>query len=157
RFNPYIGGLKAAWLAEDDRAMAVAEREYRQLIQTFPDSFAPPNQLGDVLTRQQRWDDAFKLFDDRLKTRPNEGIALFGLGKAASLSGRRMEEGISTLTRYLTLPVPPGAPTHAAAHYRIGVIEQRRGNTDAARREYQAALNLNPRYEDAKRALASLP
>ncbi|MSQ47540.1 MAG: tetratricopeptide repeat protein [Deltaproteobacteria bacterium] len=44
-------------------------------------------------------------------------------------------------------------PTHAAAHYRLGVVSDRLGSTENALKLYQAALRLQPDMAEAKHAL----
>ena len=46
-----------------------------------------------------------------------------------------------------------GEPSLAWAHYRLGLIYSHREDHAAARREYQAALELDPKHEQAKQAL----
>ena len=46
----------------------------------------------------------------------------------------------------------PGA-TEAHAHWRLGMILEKRGDVAGARAEYEAALRLEPKLTDAKRAL----
>jgi tetratricopeptide (TPR) repeat protein len=44
-------------------------------------------------------------------------------------------------------------PTHAAAHYRLGVVSDRLGSTESALKLYQEALRLQPDMAEAKQAL----
>jgi tetratricopeptide (TPR) repeat protein len=44
-------------------------------------------------------------------------------------------------------------PTNAAAHYRLGLVNERLGATDAALKSYQEALRLNPNMSEARTAL----
>ena len=47
-------------------------------------------------------------------------------------------------------------PANAAeAHYRIGVLSNRLGNTEGAVQEFQAALQLNPNHAEARAAVAA--
>ena len=44
-------------------------------------------------------------------------------------------------------------PTNAAAHYRLGLVSERLGATDAALKSYQESLRLNPNMKEARTAL----
>ena len=46
------------------------------------------------------------------------------------------------------------APKHA--HYRLGQVLAQAGRKDEARAAYQTALKLDPKFKDAKDALAAL-
>jgi predicted TPR repeat methyltransferase len=66
-----------------------------------------------------------------------------------------LERGEQALKAYMASPIPTG-PSIAHAHYRLGLIEEKKGAKDLARREYQAALRLDPGQQDASKALAAL-
>ena len=53
---------------------------------------------------------------------------------------------------------PKDAPmgNYYAAHYWLGMIYQGQGKKDLARGEYQSALAVNPKGDDAKKALDAL-
>ena len=53
---------------------------------------------------------------------------------------------------------PAGGPQVApeAIHFRLGDIEAKRGDKAAARASCEEALRINPKFEQAKKALAGL-
>jgi hypothetical protein len=57
----------------------------------------------------------------------------------------------TALKAYLAAPVE-GGPAPANAHYRLGMIAEKRGAKGEARTEYQAALRLNPESHVLKRS-----
>ena len=71
------------------------------------------------------------------------------------MSGQNLERGDAALRAYIAAP-PENGPSVANAHYRLGIIAEKRGDKEFARREYQAALDLNPYYKEAKKALAAI-
>ena len=48
------------------------------------------------------------------------------------------------------------SPTYIIAYYYRGLIEEKMGNVEAAKKDYQQAVNLNPIFERAKDALDRL-
>jgi len=48
---------------------------------------------------------------------------------------------------------PEGAPGHVAAHWRSGVIWEKKGDKTAARAAYETALKLDPKFTQAAASL----
>ena len=61
-----------------------------------------------------------------------------------------------TLRRCLELKPPANLPGPNGAHYRIGMILEKKGDANGARTEYEAALKLDPSMKQASEALAKL-
>ena len=53
-------------------------------------------------------------------------------------------------------PPAPKAPSHGAAHWRLGQIREQRKDVAGARREYETALRLDPSLRAAREALRKL-
>ena len=154
--DPYRGALAAGTIAESERNTAGAQAEYRRLMQSYPDSAEPVVRMVTLYQRHRRWNDALALVDSFLTRRPSDPEPLYHLGEIAALSGQRLDSGAEALKRYLSTPVNEDLPSYADAHYRLGMIQERKGNAEAARMEYEAAVALDPELEDARRALDRL-
>lgn len=106
----------------------------------------------------KKFDLAFAEFDEVLKTTPDDYNALYQVGKLAALSGQSLDRGLAALRHTLELPIPavPNTPSHAAAHWRIGNILEKKNDPAAARAEYEAALKLDPKLTPAADSLKKL-
>jgi len=155
RFSPYRGALLLGRVEEKAGKAAAAEAEYRGLITSFPDSSGAREALTALYQSQSRWDDAFRVIDDRLRSNPNDYGMLYQLGRAASLSGQRLEAGEEALRRYLARENARKA-FDGGVHFRLGAILERRVDPQGARREYELAVALDPRNGAAKRSLERL-
>jgi tetratricopeptide (TPR) repeat protein len=147
-----------AWgtIALNQKDPAAAEKGLKEAIQRSPAEPRLRLTLGAVYQSQQKWDAAFDTFETMAKADPPNWDALYQIGKTAALSGQRLDRAEECLKRYLGhLPGPESAPL-ANAQFRLGQVHQKKGNKAAARAAYQEALRLDPRLEDAKKALASL-
>jgi len=109
-----------------------------------------------LFLREKKYDEAFALFEDILKANADDYGALYGIGRIAAESGQRLADGLAYLQKCLTLTTPVGLPPHAAAHWRIGNIHEKRGDKAAARAAYQAALALDPKFQPAIDSLKKL-
>ena len=87
---------------------------------------------------------------------PDRPAAQYQIGKIGALTGQELDVAQAALKRYLRHPAPPGSPSHAAAYWRLGQIEEHRGRLDQARAAYRAALERDPAYGAAREALSRL-
>ena len=154
--NTYRGSLAAANLCAATKDTACAERQLQAMATTYPDSANVYASLAAFYTNQKQFDKAFAVLEERLRVRPNEPITLYQVGRTASLSGENLDHGEQALKAYLAGPIPERGPEPAHAHYRLGTIYEKKGAKDLAREEYRTALQLNPRHQEARKALANL-
>ncbi|MEO8577612.1 MAG: tetratricopeptide repeat protein [Gemmatimonadales bacterium] len=155
RRNQYRGAFAIASVCNSVKDHACVEREMQFVATTWPDSAAVHSQLAAFYTTAKQYDRAFAVLDKRLQSKPSESVTLYALGRTASISGQNLDRGEQALRAYLAAPVAGGAAP-ANAHYRLGLILEKKGDKSAARSEYQTALQLNPGYREAKKALAAL-
>lgn len=109
-----------------------------------------------IYGREKKHDEAFGLFEAVLRENPGDYPALYSVGRLAAVSGERLDRGLECLQRCLTLTPPAHQPTHAATHWRIGLILEKQGDKAGARAAYGAALNLEPKSKEAGAALKKL-
>jgi tetratricopeptide (TPR) repeat protein len=74
----------------------------------------------------------------------------------AALSGERIDRGMEAFNTCLKLSPPPGSPGHDAAHWRLGNLWEKKGDKKAARAAYEAALTINPNFQQAVDSLKKL-
>jgi len=134
-----------------------AEHEYETAIQETPADMRPRLALGFYYQSQGRWDEAFDTFEGMLKVDPERWDAIYQIGKTGALSGRRLDRAEECLKRYVGHTPSGDEPVLGGAHFRLGMVYLKKGDLEAARREYQEAVKLSPDLEDARKALASLP
>ena len=150
----YRGGMANARLAEHEKQGPEAERVYRSLMTEYPNRTAAADALVTLLQNAKRFDEAFKIVDDRLARAADETASLYNLGRLSAVSGQHLERGDAALRRYLALTTDRARQSNA--HYRLGMIQEKTGDAQAAAAEYQAAIDLYPRHEPAAAALKKL-
>ena len=111
-----------------------------------------------LYTADKKYDEAIAEFDAVLKTARDDYAALYQVGKLAAVSGQYLDRGLTSLRRCLEMPVPatPGTPSHAAAHWRIGNILEKKNDPAGARAAYEAALKLDPKFAGAADSLKKM-
>ncbi len=114
------------------------------------------NARSNLYVREKKYDEAFAIFDEMLIADANDYGALYGIGRIAAESGQRLDAGLANLRKCLSLTPPTGAPSHAAAHWRIGNILEKKGDKAAARTAYEAALQADANFKPAAESLKKL-
>ncbi len=150
-------GLQAwALVHADQKRLDLAVAEHEAAVRQTPGDPRIRRSLGFLYQEVKRWDDAFAALEAVLQATPNDPLALYQIGRAASLSGKRLERGEECLRRYLAHQPRGEDPSLAAARHRLGMVYERKGEKARARAEYQAALKLDPGYGPAKESLKKL-
>ena len=129
-----------------DEAAVLARLDPRRGHQAFATLYAT----------QGKYDLALTELDALLKAAPDDYAALYQVGRNAALAGQHLDRGLASLRRCLALPVPEGAPPHAAAQWRIGTILELQGDREGARAAYLAALKIDPAFAQASDSLRGL-
>ncbi len=111
---------------------------------------------GQLYIAEKKYDDAIAAFENLLLTHPDNYIALYSIGRIAAETGLRLDRGEQTLRRCLELTPGKGEPGPAAVQWRLGNIEEKRGEKEAARLDYETALKVDPDFKQAADSLAKL-
>lgn len=153
KISPFRGALARAWIAEDRKDYDQAAREYRGAITQAPDSLISYWGLAQLWQRGERFDSSFALIDELITRRPDAMPAYYYYGRAASLSGQHLPEAVRALERYIAYEPHEGDPPRSSAHYRLGLVYERMGDREKARREFETSLRLEPTRREVKDAL----
>jgi tetratricopeptide (TPR) repeat protein len=173
-----LGGSNAkaseqvAFIRRHDPALAsqldgdflAAEKKYDAALAAYQESSRlhprPMIQVRLSLLYQQKkdWTQAFAALDRALELDANFPFALYQVGRAAALSGLQLDRGEKCLRTYIAMPTREDLenPSLAAAHFRLGNILEKKGDTAGARNEYETALKIDPKQKLAREALAKL-
>jgi tetratricopeptide (TPR) repeat protein len=134
--------------------MSKAYEEAEQIRQRNP--LMGASVLGQLYIKEKKYDQAFAVFEELLKTSPDNYLSLYSIGRTAAQTGTRLERGEQALRRCLDLMPGKGEPGHAAVQWRLGNLAEKRGDRAAARAAYEAALKIDPAFPQAMESLAKL-
>lgn len=133
-----------------------AERAFKRALSLQPDTLANHISMGNYYSNKEKYDEAFGVFENALKKFPENRNLLFQIGRTSSASGKNPDTGIAALKKYIELTPDKNSVSLAGIYYHIGLIEQKRGNIQVARKNYETALKLNPDHKASKEALVAL-
>jgi len=133
-----------------DKAYAEAEEIIRR------DPVRGTQARVDLCLSQKNPAEAFVAVDALLAQNPGSQPAQYQLGRLAVLSGQQLDRGEAALKGYVEHTPAAGEPPVCAARWRLGMLYELKGDPTAARREYEAALVLNPGYPVVQDALKKL-
>jgi tetratricopeptide (TPR) repeat protein len=154
KFDPVAGRMILANIHFARKENAQAEEQYKAAIQEVPTDNRPRIALGFYYQAQQRWEDAFGVFEDALKNDPENWNALYQVGKTAALSGQRLDRGEECLKRYLTYTPKGDAPPLAGAWFRLAMVQEKKGDKAKAAESYRKSLELDPSNAEVRQGLA---
>ncbi|MFC6644231.1 tetratricopeptide repeat protein [Granulicella cerasi] len=142
--------------AEKDHDYGTAEREFRAAVAVSGDSGAWTD-LGFYYGHRKQYDQSFDALQKGVAAAHNSGNSLVDAAQILIEQKRHLDLAERWLRQYLsaTAGQTDGQPV-PSVHVILGKLLAKRGNKDAARQEYNAALALVANYEPAQKALNSL-
>lgn len=144
------GHLARGSIYDREENAAGAEREYLAAIRATPDSLEAYYGLALMYQRTKQYDKAFDTYEQVLVRRPAETRARYLIGRTAALSGERLDRAEGALREYLRPRPDASQQGNASAHYLLGVIYEKRGEPEAARREYDISKKMDPQQAEAR-------
>jgi tetratricopeptide (TPR) repeat protein len=153
-----------AFAAQLDGDFLAGDKKYDAALAAYNDSARlhprPIIQVRISLVHQKKkeWDKAFTALDQALAMDANYPFALYQVGRTAALSGQQLDRGEKCLRTYLAMPLREELenPSLAAAHYRLGNILEKKGDSAGARAEYETSVKIDPKQKETRAALAKL-
>lgn len=144
-----------ARIAEKDKRYDVAEAEYRAAIQDSGDRADNWLSLASFYRRRNRIGDMENAVNRAVSSQkhPSDKSTFFDAATLLIKAGRQ-PQAANLLSKYLSSNNKVEDAPAFQAHYLLGQIYEKQGNTAAAAGEYQAALSLAKDYKEAREALA---
>jgi tetratricopeptide (TPR) repeat protein len=156
KLNPIRGGFQVARVAERSKDLPGAEAAYKSVITIAPDSAIGYYGLAGFYRNQSRWDEAFSIYDQLIKLKPDEMPVHLTWAGTAAQSGMNLERGEREAKFYLEHAKDAPVANVSNAHWRLGQIYEKTSRRDLAKAEYNEALKMNPQNRNAKKSLEDL-
>ena len=138
------------------RDLSKAEEYAKKALKIDPGRSAAYVWLAEIYILKDRWDDLDELLRNAEKKVPDDLNPFYQAGRLLLNTGKEKERAERYFRKYLTQEPEPGLPTLAHAHWRLGQVLENEGKKQDAIHEVQAALNIKPDLEDAKKDLKRL-
>jgi len=148
--DPVRGHLARGAIYDREENAVGAEREYLAAIEAAPDSLEAYYGLALMYQRTRQFAKAFDTYERVLVRRPSETRARYLIGRTAAISGERLDRAEETLREYLRPRPDASQQGNASAHYLLGVIYEKRGEAEAAKREYDLSKKMDPQQAEAR-------
>jgi tetratricopeptide (TPR) repeat protein len=154
--NALRGYLELGALYARANRIPEAERAYLAASKERSERHVGAYRLGLFYQDVGEFDKAFDVFESMIAANPMEVGALFQIGKTAAMSGQRLDRATEALESYLQTTPGRNDPSLAAAHWRLGMVHEKRQDRPRAKAEYESALRLDPTFRPASESLKKL-
>lgn len=148
--------LAALYGNEQTKKFDVAERHAREAVRIHPDRMAAYGFLASMYSFQERWAELDAVLAESEKNVPDNLNPYYQAGRVLLQINKDLPRAERYIRKYLTQEAELGMPSHAAAHWRLGLIHEKQGRKADAVTELQAAVKLDPKFEPAKNDLKRL-
>jgi tetratricopeptide (TPR) repeat protein len=156
QYEPLMA-LATFYLQDGVRKYDLGEKYARQGIAVAPDRSLAYNLLAIAMVHRMRYGaDLDAMLAQAEKANPDDLSPYFLAGRTLLQIGQDFDDAERYFKKYLSQEPEGNAPKLAYAHWRLGQLYQKSGKTDAARSEFQAAVQLDPTFEPAKKDLKSV-
>src|SRR5882724_2224476 len=134
-----------------------ADAEFRKTLALHPKSADLVYDIGDYYMKRSQADRLLPVIEAGERLAPSDSRGHFFRAVTFTLQKQNAAEATKIFRDYIAnAPKRSNHPTKAMAHYWLGQIQENQHNAASARREYQEALNLEPRNRFANDALNRL-
>jgi tetratricopeptide (TPR) repeat protein len=133
---------------------ADADREFKLALESHPKSAELIFDIGDYAVRRGQAERLMEVAALGAKVTPSDPRGMFYLAVGLILKNEKQEEAERLLREYLQkAPKRSGYPRYAVAHEWLGRLYENKGEKESAVKEYQAALQLDPKNKSARESL----
>ncbi|HEY0263390.1 MAG TPA: hypothetical protein VGC07_02600 [Granulicella sp.] len=151
-------GLAAACLNEGTPKYALAESEARRAIALAPSRIAPYRTLAALYATTGRWSDLDALLKQSQAAVPDNLSPTYQAARVilTANAAAHFSRAEQYLRSYLAQPAEGEEPSHAQAHWRLGLVLEKLGRRSDAIRELEAALHEDNSLDGVKQDLKRL-
>ena len=144
------------YLSDAMKKYDAAEKLAREAVKLDPTRTGAYTDLAQLYAKQGRGADLDALLAQDEKNAPDDLSPYYQAGKMLLLDGKDFQRAEKYFRKYLTQEPEGFEPNWAAAHWRLGLVLEKESRKAEAISELQAAVQLDPQLEEAKKDLKRL-
>ena len=133
-----------------------AAKEAKAAMAMAPDRSRAYADLVTVYAHEQKWAEVDELLAQAEKSVPEDLQPYYQAGKVLYLEGHEYDRAELYFHKYLSQEPEGRQPTLANAHWRLGLVLEKKGKQPQAIAELQEAVRLQPNFTHAKKDLDRL-
>lgn len=134
----------------------LALKNYEKTLRLYPKNEKLKFNYIYLLIDNKKYDKAYNLLKEILSGNNENQMALYQIGKIGAISGEYLDEAENCITKYLNLKHDNELPSNAWANYRLGMVYEKLGNLESAKKCYFKAFDQDEKLSDAKKAYERL-
>ncbi len=136
---------------------AAADAEFQKALALHPNSVDLIYDIGDYYMKRDRAEGLAVVIKEGERAHAADPRGDFFRGVVLVLQKQKPAESAKLLREYIArAPKRNNYPSKAMAHYWLGRIQENQNDAESAKKEYQEALNLEPKNRFANEALKRL-
>ena len=148
--------LASFYLGDQQKKYDVAEKHLQEALKVDPERTNAYSRLASLYAFQTRWQDLDTIIPQAEKAVPDNLMPYYTAGRTLTASGKDNARAERYFQKYLSIEPEINFPTHAHAHWQLGLLYEKMGRKADAIRELETALRLKPDFEEAKKDLKRL-
>jgi tetratricopeptide (TPR) repeat protein len=145
--------LASLYLGDATKKYDLAEKHLREAVKIDPGRSGAYAVLVQAYIYQQRWKELEAALAEAERAAPDDFNYYYQAGRVLLVTGQDLPRAERYFRKYLTQEPEGGAPRHAAAHWRLGLVLEKSGRKPEAVSELETATRLEPDFEPAKKDL----
>ena len=152
--SPLFGAYAWASIYEREKELDEAEERLMQAVEIDTTSTLQAKYaLGYFYHRNRRLSDARAVFEEILAENPDDLNAMYHIGTTYLLEEKELDRAEELFDVYLASDPRADQPTHAMAHWRLGMVYELKGEKALAIEHLEKAVELNPENKEFRAAL----
>jgi tetratricopeptide (TPR) repeat protein len=154
RLDPARGHFAMARVYSHAKQPELVEKEFNDWVKAEPSSPQAHTALGSYhAVNTKNYKAAREELETAVRLDPSYMPAHLRFAQLSVLSNTDLARGEEEARKYLAYKPKTGEPTPARGHYWLGMVLEKQGKKESARKEYEESLRLVPDAKDVTEAL----
>ncbi|MBC34598.1 MAG: hypothetical protein CL663_00935 [Bacteroidetes bacterium] len=151
--DPIRGIIVKAEIHKHAENFDLAIQEYLNGIEMEEGNIVLYYNLATTYEQNKDYDKCIETYEKIIVIDSSRLDIYYSIGRIGALYNVQLEKAKASFEKYLLQEPKKNQPSLAWAHYRLGMVYEKMGESALAQSEYKQALDLDPDHKEAKKAL----